>query len=68
MAISTEAGQGDVVRLDLKTISLVQRFSESNKSFVRELNIGPAAPAEKVEMRFLSGDLVLKAAVSVYRC
>jgi hypothetical protein len=57
-----------VVRLDLKTISLVQGFSEGNKSLVRELNIRPATPANEMEMRFVSGDLVLNATVGVYRC
>jgi len=68
LAVSAEAGQGEVIGLDIESISLPQGLGKGSKILAREFTIGPTAPADEVVMRVAPGDLILNVTVSVNRC
>ena len=68
LAVSAEAGQGEVIGLDIESISLPQGLGKGSKILARKFAIGPTAPADEMVMRVAPGNLVLNVTASVYRC
>ena len=68
LAVSAEAGQGEVIGLDIESISLPQGLGKGSKIFARKFAIGPTAPADEMVMRVAPGDLIFNAAVFINCC